>query len=645
MPPNDNSSIDELKKSLYSRSAPDVRTRRKLRYTDEETTVQSDWKNPEDVDKTTVTLNTKYENHHMSFFTKLLLGSILFCVVAVGLGAYIFFNGGNLISADNIEIKVSGPVSIPGGEPVTFDVIAINKNNVDLQLVDMSINFPDGTVESNNPTQILSNYRKLIGDIKAGGNARESVNAIIFGEENLKKEILVTLTYGVKGSTAVFTKTQTYDVIINSSPINVTVSSFKDITSGQEFDMKVNIKSNSKETLKNIVLKSVYPFGYQYISSSIPTLGDKSTWKVGDIRAGQEKVVTIRGKLSGEDGDLRAFHFTVGAGSATDERAIGTQYMVTEQDITIEKPFISLNLAIGNDQTNKDYAGKYEQSENVDINWFNNLQDSISNVEIRVKLSGSAYSKSFIFPDSGYFNSSTDEIIWNQKTNSSLASIGGGENGKVSFSLIPKDLGTNTNRIVNPKITMVATVSGSRIQETSAPQAVNAAVTKNILVTSNVDLTGRIVRTVGAFANTGFIPPKVDNPTTYTVILAVDNTSNMLKNTVVKATLPPYVKWLKAISPQTEDIVYDENSGEITWNIGNVDTFILNSSKRKEVAFQISLLPSANQIGQSPVLVNRAILTATDSVTNVELESSQDSLTTRFSTDPSYKQGEETVVK
>ena len=51
-----------------------------------------------------VRLNDEYEDHSMSFFTKLLIGSAIFCVIAVGLGLYLFLNGANLISGNNINI-------------------------------------------------------------------------------------------------------------------------------------------------------------------------------------------------------------------------------------------------------------------------------------------------------------------------------------------------------------------------------------------------------------------------------------------------------------------------------------------------------------------------------------------------------------
>jgi hypothetical protein len=106
---------------------------------------------------------------------------------------------------------------------------------------------------------------------------------VIFGEENLQKQIVVTLTYNVKGSTSVFTKTKSYDVIINSSPIGVSVSTLKEVTSGQEFDIRVELSSNSKEVLKDIIFEAKYPFGYNYISSTFPPLSNKNTWNIGDI--------------------------------------------------------------------------------------------------------------------------------------------------------------------------------------------------------------------------------------------------------------------------------------------------------------------------------------------------------------------------
>lgn len=648
--PEDGNRIEELKESLYSRTAPPVRSRRKLRFSDEESTVQKGWERKEDADARPKSVLTKsYEDHSMSFFTKLFIGSAVFFIVALGIGTYLFFKGANLISADNIDIQISGPVSIPGGEPVKFDIKVINRNNVDLQVVDMSVDFPDGTTDPTDPTKELKTFREVLGDIPAGRSASKSVEAIIFGEENLQKQINVTATYSVKGSTSVFTKTKGYDVLIKSSPINATIDSFTEVTSGQEFEMKVSVKSNSPQTLKNVLMKASYPFGFTFISSDIKPLTDNATWRIGDVPPGGERKITIRGKIQGEDGDLRVFRFAVGAQSSLNSQTIGTEYMALEHHMTIEKPFVSLRMSFENDEGNEDYVASFEDPIRVRLEWFNNLPVSVSNMQITAKITGNAYAASGVEPESGLFRSATGEIVWNQQTNSELRSAGAGESGSVTFTVIPKDKSTARSLITNPGLLITASVSGNRTQESRVPESLSSVASRAVRVASVATLTGRIVRTIGPFTNGGPIPPKADNATTYTVIWTVDNTTSLLSNAQVTATLPAYVKWTGSYAPSKESIVYEPNSGTVTWNVGNVETHTLASrgtgvSARREVMFQISFEPGINQVGESPVLVNRTTLSATDDYTRVRLESVQESLTTRFSTDPSYREGYQNVV-
>ena len=209
---------------------------------------------------------------------------------------------------------------------------------------------------------------------------------------------------------------------------------------------------------------------------------------------------------------------------------------------------------------------------------------------------------------------------------------------------MPKDLGTPLHPIVNPLISFDVSVAADRVQEANAPGTLASVVTRNVRVSSSVSLTGRVVRTDGPFANTGPIPPKAEQPTTYTIVWTINNSANPVSNAQVTATLPPYVKWLGVSSPSTEALTYDQNSGLVTWNAGNVPAYT-DASHRKEVAFQISFIPSITQVQQTPTLVNQASLTGVDSFTTAQLQAQQDYLTTRFSTDPSYKTGQETVVQ
>ncbi|MCX6718949.1 MAG: hypothetical protein NTZ38_01055, partial [Candidatus Taylorbacteria bacterium] len=389
-----------------------------------------------------------------------------------------------------------------------------------------------------------------------------------------------------------------------------------------------------------------YPFGFSYISSDLKPLPDNATWRLGDLPAGKERTVTIHGKLTGEDQDTRSFRFSVGAENARNQNSIGTEYMSAMQEIVLKKPFMTVEIAIdGARQTDGDAVGQFNQPIPVEVSWFNNLSTVISDAEIVVKLSGSAYDKTLVQPTQGYFRSATDEIIWNQQSISALASIGAGEGGKVNFTITPRDFSSSGKPMVNPAVSFTANVSAKHTQESGVTESLAYVDARNVRISSLVSLSGQVVRSNGPFMNTGPIPPRVDQQTTYTIVWTIDNTVNVVNGSQVTATLPPGVKWLKMVNPSTEDITYDDGSGVITWNVGSIAANSSNGDTRKQVFFQISFEPNANQADNVPNLVNDANFTGTDEYSGATVTSRQGYLTTSFSTDPAFREGDQRVVR
>jgi hypothetical protein len=645
MNPDEKSRIEELKKSLYSRVTPDIRTKRHLRFDETQSEVKTDWEHPNQEEEENIQLNNKYKDNSMSFFTKLFITSIVIFILALGAGAYLLFNGSNIVSAKNVDITINGPVSIAGGEPVSFDIQVSNRNNIKLETVDLSVDYPAGTVDSLDTSKELKNFHELMDDIEAGGIGQKTIKAVVYGEENSKKEIKVLVEYRVKGSNAVFKKEKTFDLVISSSPLSMSISSYKEVNSLQEFELSVLINSNSKDTIKNLLLKAIYPFGFTYISSDPKYYGDTSTWKIGDIPPQGKKIVKIKGKMEGQDDEIRVFRFNIGAQSVRNDKVIGTEYVASNQEISIKKPFISVGVSLDGDSEVKEYIGRFNDPIKVEISYFNNLPTSIIDEEIHVKLSGSAFDKAYVSPEQGLYKSASNEIIWNSITTPSLRNIGAGESGRVSFEIIPKNLTTSKKTVINPSLAISVNIQGKRNSENNVPESISSVAERYVKISSNITLGGQVVRSVGPFDNTGPIPPKAEKSTSYTVIWTVDNTSSTVTNAIVKSSLPSYVKWLGKISPSSEDITYNSVDGQIYWKVGNIDTYTLNGTKRRQVAFQVAIEPSIAQVGQVPVLVNDVILTAQDDFTNESLSSNLSSLTTRFSTDPAFNNGDERIVK
>ncbi len=649
MPPEDKSKIEELKKTLYSRNAPEIRARKRLQFSKEDIAdIKTDWEHPNEEngieEEKEISLNNKYKDNSMSFLTKILIGSILFFVVAIGMGAYIVLNGVNVISANNIDISVSGPVTIAAGDPISLNIQVNNKNNIKLETVDLDVEFPAGTVDPSDTSKEMKEFRELMNDIAPGGIGQKTVNAVIYGEENTRKEILINVTYNVKGSNAIFKKQKSYDILISSSPISLSISSYKEIVSGQEFTFDVKLSSNSNEAIRNLLLKASFPFGFTVTSPDVILMGNIAIWRIGDIPSKGEKVISFKGKLEGQDDETRIFNFTLGAESVRIANTIGTEYVSAIQEVSIKKPFITASIILDEDTSGSEYLGIFNTPIRTRVSWFNNLPTAIADGEIRLKLSGNAFDKVSVSPEQGLYRSVDNEIVWNRITTPELASIGPGETGNVYFSFTPRDFSTPSRLITNPSIALTLNISGKRVSESNVPENIVSSSNRSVIISSNISLSSILTRSAPPWSNTGPVPPQAEKNTTYTVTWTVDNTSSTVQGAEVRSSLPAYVRWTGLISPTNEDIKYSSNDGQIVWKVGNVDTYTSPSSRRKQVSFQISFEPSVADIGKSPILVNESALIAKDQFTNKALSDRTDSLTTSFINDSSFRSGDDIVV-
>lgn len=639
------SKIDELNKSLYSRNAPDIRSKRHVRFQEPEVDVKADWEHPTENPLEEVQLTQKFKDSTMSFFTKILITSFIFFLVALGIGAYLVFNGSNIVSANNVDITINGPLSVAGGEPVSFEVQVSNHNNIKLETVDLGVDFPSGTIDAGDTLRELKNFREVIPDINPGGLGQKTLKAILYGEENTKKEIKVSVEYRVKGSNAVFLKEKTFEVLISSSPLTLTVSSFKEVNSGQEFELAVTMNSNSKEVIKNLILKAAYPFGFTYTSSDIKPIADTTVWKIGDIPPGGKKTIKIKGKLEGQDDELRVFRFAAGVPRLGNDKVIATEYISASQEISLKKPFMTVDVALNGDSSNQGFVALFDNPIRVELSYFNNLPSSVIDTEIHVRLAGSSFDPRSIASGDGLYSSADREIVWNSITTPDLKAISAGGSGKVSFSITPRDLSTANKLISNPNLKFDVSIQSKRNSEDNVPERIVSTAQKEIRVSSNISLGGQVLRVSGPFANTGSIPPRYEQETTYTVLWTIDNGSSNVSNVEVESSLPAYVKWLGKIDPSGESITYDSVTGHIKWNVGSVSTYTAGTARRRQVAFQVLVKPTINQVGSVPVIVNQASLTGQDDFTGETLKSNLGTLTTRFSTDPSFKEGDDKVTK
>ncbi len=555
-------------------------------------------------------------NKHVSFATKFFIGSFVFFLAAMGGAAYIFFVGGNTISPQNIDIQVLSPSVIDGGKQTTFEIIVNNRNQSPLQLVDISIDYPVNTRDPNDQSQQLSHERQSVGGIAGGEQIKRTANAVFYGQEGSQQKVIVTLQYSVPNSNSIFQKKAEADFTVGSSPVSVNVQAPNEAISDQPFDLDVTVTSNSQAPIKNLVLEGQFPFGFSVVNATPSLDSGGNIWRLGTLAPGQARNIHLTGKIVGQDGDERVFRFLSGSDADQSNTSIKVPFIVVPQTLTVHKAFITATLSLDG-KTGKTVAIQAGHAVSGSVLWQNNLTVPVSNIEIVMSLSGPMLDKNSISSTNGFYQSQNNTITWSRDQDTSLATVPPGGTGTFPFSFNTISPGANGTIYTNPTVNLNLTVSGVREGQSGVPETVSSAATIQASVASAVLLKETALHFTGPFQNSGPMPPVAEQRTTYSVVWTVQNSSNTIANSVVSAVLPPYVQFIAA---QDGSVTFDKASRTVSWAMNDLKAGTGFSMPPRSTAFQVSLLPSISQVGQSPQLTGNAKLTGQDRFAQVVID-------------------------
>jgi hypothetical protein len=643
------SGVDKLKSRLYSRKenlqTEDIRTPLEAHTNDvpvgwEPTPVTDPVVDPVAAHSSPVAPAASPTRSSMSLSMKFLLGSIGFFIVAAAVSALVFFNGGNVISPQNIDLQIVAPSLIDGGKEATFQVLATNRNQSDLILVDMIIDYPDGTRNAADPTKALTHDRQSLGTIKAGQQVKKTITGIFYGQEGSTQKLKVTLEYNVVGSNAVFQKQAEADFTVGSSPVSLSVTSPQETTAGNEFTMTVAVRSNATTPINNIVVQGQYPFGFSVTAATPQANAGGTLWRLGTINPGATKTITLKGKLDGQDGDERIFRFQVGSNQDQTDTKIKVPYLTMPQTITVHRPFVSSSISVeGQSGSSVSVAaGKKLQGR---VHWQNNLSESVSDAEVVLTLSGPALDKNSVDSVEGFYQSSDTSIIWSKDKVPGLASVAPGASGdfQFSFSTLPPAAGNVL--ITNPTIKLNVEIRGTR-QSGNTTESIGSAAALTVQLASAATISAQASHFSGPFINIGPMPPKAETGTTYSIVLTVKNSSNELANASVSTVLPPFVQFVSAI--QGEGVTYDAPSRTVRWPVGTLKAGVGYTLPTRQAAFQVTLVPSSSQVGQIPPLTGPISFTAQDRFAQVNVSAQADAPTTKLTGESGFTSGMEIVA-
>jgi len=637
MPLNDGdrlNGIEELKRKLFTKSY-DTKLEHRDHFTNKsKVDVPDSWESPAQTDSTPVNYQDRFFKK-TSVFRNFFTFSITFFVLTLGYAAYVFFAAGNTVSNNNIDISILGNNFTAGGDELSLIVGITNKNSSALDLVDLIVEYPKG--DSPDSSSGTERIRQSLGTIAPGSVRNENLKFVLFGEQGSVRLMKFSIEYRVEGSNSIFVKERTYEVTISSTPINLSVDAPTVISPNQ--DIALNIKSvlNATKPINKVLVKVDYPVGFSF-SSSIPKpfIGN-NVWYLGDLAPGAEHKISIFGKMIDVfDGEEKNFRISTGSQSTSNKSSIDVVFNSLVHTVSVEKPFIEANLLV-NGVYQKEYVSNSKTPIQAEINWRNNLDTKVNDLEIKARISGNAYNKKTVSAERGIYDSLQNAVIWNKFSQDGFREINPGDSGSVRFTIDPISLLSGAGGLLSdPSIKIEVSISGKQLIEGYEPKELNNSESKIVKIVSDGGLANKALYYSGAFPNTGPIPPRVEKETTYTVVWSLSNTANNISKAQVRASLPAWVRFVGPFSPRNEDVTYNSSTREVIWNVGRLPKGTGITGADKSLSFQIGFTPLFSQVQTAPVIINEAVLTGHDDFANVDVRVTKNPLRTTLTSDSAF---------
>lgn len=639
---------------MYSRKYADSlgpRERRTLEPEREQ--VPEDWEHPEEREGVPVTILPLEAMFSRASPSKihaiarwLLVAAGLFFVGALGFFVYyLFFGGASAISARNIDIAITGPAQIAGGELTDLEITVTNHNKEALQFADLVTTFPPGT-RLNPESCTFQTCRVSLGTVAPGASLIVKLPAVYQGAAGQSAIVRAELEYRLGGSNSIFVASSQYGFVFSSSPLSLSVDGNTQTISGQPMRFTLTLLSNANQPVSDVLVSGTYPFGFK-LTSANPTLDSSGIWEMGTLAPGEKRVITIDGVLKGEVGDTRVFHFTAGTKATATSTSIDSPLSDTSLAVAIAQAFLNVSISVNDAASGKPVAVKPGDIVNVSVGYKNNLSSAIQNAVIVARLSGISIDGVTVHSEDGFYRSTDNAVLWDKTTtNGELASLSAGAEGKLSFNFqVPSS--QDLQAIQNPVLNMSLSAAGTRLGESGVPENLQSTAAQKIVVASDLSLAANGLYFTDPFGASGPMPPKAGVETTYAVVLSITNTTNKITGAEVVATLPPYTRLVgNHYLPASEKVSFNGTTGIFTWDVGDIAPGVgLGATAPRQVVIELGFTPSTSQIDTEPKLLQGITLTGTDDSTGKAVQKSASDVTTNIVGDPGFESINAKVVK
>ncbi len=468
-----------------------------------------------------------------------------------------------------------------------------------------------------------------IGTLKGKETREIKIKGSFFAAKNTVVYLNAVLEYNPSSLSIKYQAKGQLGVNVESSPLFLEIEAPLEIVSGNKIDYVIDYRNLSAEYFDGVRLKVNYPDGFSFISaSSAPSEGD-NIWYLGSLRSNQDGKIVITGSLTGVGDEGKIITASLGYSGE------GGNFVVYNQKERLTK-ITSTVLSISQSLNNKtDLNVNSGENLNYIIEYKNNGDIALRDVIITEEIDSKVLDFSKLELKNGSYDASRKMITWRAAEISGLANLAPGEGGKITFSIPVLDrIPVENSNDKNFTASSTAKIDSPSLPETIGSNKIIASNNMTLKLNSRVILDVKGYHKDAVIENFGPIPMKVGQETSFTMHWKIINISNDINEVKVVSSLPSGVKWKGKFSPDSEAVNFNERTNQIEWQIGNLKNGVGIIEPAKEVSFQISGIPQANQANKEFLLLNPSILTAKDFFTGTNVEVGVGEKNNRLKEDP-----------
>jgi len=562
------------------------------------------------------------EEAEKPFFQKHKKKITLYSIIAVslvGIGLTIgFFYQLNQqrFSDKRVRLEITGSNQVSAGEELTYTLTYSNDNLVALKNAKITVEVPNALIDSSLDIlgQTKSEIREYeLPELEPRSKGEIIIKGRLIGEIASIHTMKATLNYMPTILTSSFDSKTEFATTISDSPVVVDIQAPLQSVSGEIVNYVITVNNKSNNDLKDLELQLEYPETFAFTSSTLTASGNsKNIFTIPSLRSKTSYELTIVGNLGGSQQEIKVLKAKIGES----RQGAFTLYASSQKSTTLGAPYVNLTQRVN---TNIAKAGDTLE---YTISFRNNTQVRIGEGFLKVQLDSKLLDLTRLNARGADFDSGTNTIIWRANAIPQLKTFGPNEQGEISFTVpIKRTIPIENFQDVNYVIKTNATFESNEVPTTLG---VNKIIQGN---SSEVKLSTRLIPKASisyvsrdsSIINTGPLPLKVAQLTTFSVSLEIQNLTNDVSGVTFRATLPDNVTWTGKTVTTNGNITYNERTKEIVWNVDKVpaNTGLLRPLYRS--VFQIGITPAINQIGQDPQLLSGINYTGQDDFTGIDL--------------------------